>query len=79
MARLNKAGCARRNFAHTAGYKRRCNLGRGHMRYWTSQIVIGIIVTVIGTVIANAVIKAFGGRKHAFDGAHYSGPARAGR
>ncbi|HXE68172.1 MAG TPA: hypothetical protein VN523_02375 [Hyphomicrobiaceae bacterium] len=49
------------------------------MRYWTSQIVIGIIVTVVGTVIANAVIKAFGGRKHAVDAPHYSGPARAGR
>jgi xanthine/uracil permease len=49
------------------------------MRYWTSQIVIGIIVTVVGTVLANAIIKAFGGRKHVIDGAHYSGPVRAGR
>jgi xanthine/uracil permease len=49
------------------------------MRHWTSQIVIGIIVTVIGTVIADFVIKAFGGRKHASVKPHYSGPARAGR
>jgi xanthine/uracil permease len=49
------------------------------MRYWTSQIVIGIIVTVIGTVIADFVIKAFGGRKYAGVTPHYSGPARAGR
>jgi hypothetical protein len=49
------------------------------MRNWTSQIVIGIIVTVAGTVIANAVIKGFGGRKHGFDRGHYSGPVRGGR
>jgi xanthine/uracil permease len=49
------------------------------MRYWTSQIVIGIIVTVIGTVIADLVIKTFGGRKHTGVAPHYSGPARAGR
>src|SRR5262245_17978008 len=55
------------------------NLDKGHMRYRTSQIVIGIIVTVVGTVLANAIIKAFGSRKHVIDGAHYSGPVRAGR
>jgi xanthine/uracil permease len=49
------------------------------MRYWTSQIVIGIIVTVVGTVIANAVIKSFGGRKHTFEAGHYWGPVRGGR
>ena len=49
------------------------------MRYWTSQIVIGIIVTVIGTVIADLVIKTFGGRMHTGVAPHYSGPARAGR
>ena len=49
------------------------------MRYWTSQIVIGIIVTVVGTLIANAVSKSFGGRRHAAGESHYSGPARAGR
>ena len=54
-------------------------IGRRQMRDWSSQIVIGIIVTVVGTVIANAVIKGFGGRNHVFGGGHYSGPARAGR
>jgi hypothetical protein len=49
------------------------------MRGWASQIVIGIIVTVVGTIIANAVTKGFGGRKHWHGGGHYSGPARAGR
>ena len=38
-----------------------------------SQIVIGIIVTVVGTVIANAIISGKGGR-HFFGGGHYSGP-----
>jgi hypothetical protein len=42
------------------------------MRNWMSQIVIGIIVTVVGTVIANALI---GGKRFA-GGSHYSGPAR---
>jgi len=73
-----RAGPGRRNFAHTARYKR-SEPGHRHMRYWTSQIVIGIIVTVVGTVLANVIIKAFGSRKHVIDGAHYSGPARAGR
>ncbi|HJZ34480.1 MAG TPA: hypothetical protein VKF35_25420 [Hyphomicrobiaceae bacterium] len=49
------------------------------MRYWTSQIVIGIVVTVVGTLIANAVSKGFSGRRHAAGESHYSGPARAGR
>ena len=76
--RRRAAGPGRRNFAHTARYKR-SEPGHRHMRYWTSQIVIGIIVTVVGTVLANVIIKAFGSRKHVIDGAHYSGPARAGR
>jgi hypothetical protein len=47
------------------------------MRNWTSQIVIGIIVTVVGTVIANAII---GGKGRGFiGGSHFSGPARGGR
>jgi len=48
------------------------------MRAWTSQIVIGIIVTVVGTVIANAIIGGSGGR-HIFGGSHFSGPLRSGR
>jgi len=35
-----------------------------------SQIVIGIIVTVIGTVIASAILK--GGGRSAFGGSHFS-------
>jgi len=44
------------------------------MRGVFSQIVIGIIVTVIGTVIANAVV---GNGRHQFSpGMHYSGQSR---
>jgi len=46
------------------------------MRNWTSQIIIGIIVTVVGTVIANAIISS-GKRGHY--GSSYSGPYRSGR
>jgi hypothetical protein len=49
------------------------------MRDWLSQIIIGIIVTVVGTVIANAVLKSFGGRKQVFEAGHYSAPPRGGR
>ena len=48
------------------------------MRGWMSQIVIGIIVTVVGTVIANAIVTGKGGR-HFFGGGHYAGPTRGGR
>ena len=48
------------------------------MRGWFSQIIIGVIVTVIGTVLADAVIKGMGGRG-LFGGGHYSGPFRSGR
>jgi hypothetical protein len=43
-----------------------------------SQILIGVIVTVVGTVIAHQIIKGFGGKRFS-SGGHYSGPARAGR
>jgi hypothetical protein len=43
-----------------------------------SQIVIGIIVTVVGTVIANAIVRGPGG-KGFVGGSHYSGPIRGGR
>ena len=46
------------------------------MHSWLSQIVIGIIVTVVGTVIANAIVSG-GGKKH-WGGAHY-GWSRTGR
>jgi hypothetical protein len=45
------------------------------MRNWMSQIAIGIIVTVIGTVIANAIIGGGKGR-NAFGGGYHSGYAR---
>ena len=48
------------------------------MKGWMSQIVIGIIVTVVGTVIANAIVRG-GGGKHFFGGSHFSGPVRGGR
>ncbi len=48
------------------------------MQNWMSQIIIGVIVTVVGTVIADAVIKGMGGRG-LFGGSHYSGPFRSGR
>ena len=47
------------------------------MKGWMSQIVIGIIVTVVGTVIANAIINGKGG-KGFFGGGHYGGPSGAG-
>jgi xanthine/uracil permease len=47
------------------------------MRNWMSQIVIGIIVTVVGTVIAHVVVKGMGGK--GFFGGHYAGSPRAGR
>ncbi len=47
------------------------------MSNWFSQIIIGIIVTVAGTLIANALMP-----KHGRIGGgvfHASGPARSGR
>ena len=46
---------------------------------WMSQIVIGIIVTVVGTVIADAILQGGKGRKRFFSDSHYSGLPRAGR
>jgi len=43
------------------------------MRGWIPQIVIGIIVTVAGTVIADAIV---GHGRHAFSGGHFGGFAR---
>ena len=48
------------------------------MKGWMSQIIIGIIVTVVGTVIANVVVKSMGG-KGFFGGGHYASPSRGGR
>lgn len=46
------------------------------MQNWMSQIIIGIIVAVVGTLIANAIIGP--GKGFRFGG-HYSGPFRSGR
>jgi hypothetical protein len=51
---------------------------RQHMQSWFSQIVIGIIVTVVGTVIANSIVGGRGGR-HFIPGIHLSGPSSSGR
>jgi hypothetical protein len=56
-------------------------VGRGHrsrMQSWFSQIIIGIIVTVVGTVIANSIVSGRGGR-HFIPGIHLSGPSSSGR
>jgi hypothetical protein len=49
------------------------------MKGWMSQIIIGIIVTVVGTVIANAIISGGRGGKHVFGGSYFSGQPRGGR
>jgi hypothetical protein len=46
------------------------------MRGIFSQIVIGIIVTVIGTVIANALVGGGRGGHHFMSGVHFSGSSR---
>jgi len=51
---------------------------RLHMQSWLSQIIIGIIVTVVGTVIANALVGGRGGR-HLIPGIHISGTSHSGR
>ena len=45
---------------------------------WIPQIVIGIIVTVVGTVIADSILRGFGHRGF-FGGSHLSGSARSER
>lgn len=47
------------------------------MKNWTSQIIIGIVVTVIGTVIANAIIGGSGHRH--FGIGYHSGWSRTAR
>lgn len=49
------------------------------MKGWMSQIVIGVIVTVVGTVIADTILQGGKGRKRLFSESHYSGLPRAGR
>jgi hypothetical protein len=43
-----------------------------------SQIVIGIVVTVVGSVIAHAIISGKNTR-HYFGGGYYSGSWKSGR
>lgn len=48
------------------------------MQGWLSQIVVGVIVTVIGTVLANAITRdSHGG--HFKSAYHFSGLSKAGR
>lgn len=44
------------------------------MKGWFSQIMIGIIVTVVGTVIANAIVRG-GHKRHSLPGIHFSSPS----
>jgi hypothetical protein len=46
------------------------------MQGWFSQIVIGIVVTVVGTLIANAVVGGGRGGHHFIPGIHFSGGSR---
>jgi hypothetical protein len=46
------------------------------MRGLFSQIVIGIIVTVLGTVIANAIVGGGRGGHHFLPGSHFFGSGR---
>ena len=49
------------------------------MKSWMSQIVIGVVVTVVGTVIADVILQGGKGLKRFFSESHYSGLPRAGR
>jgi hypothetical protein len=49
-----------------------------HVKNWIPQIIIGIIVTVVGTVIADSIARG-SGHKHFFGGSHFSGSGRSGR
>jgi|KBSSwiStaDraftv2_1062776.scaffolds.fasta_scaffold2116560_2 hypothetical protein len=49
------------------------------MKSLLSQLFIGIVVTVIGTLIADALLGGGKLRKRFMGGIHYSGTARAGR
>ncbi len=46
------------------------------MKDWIPQIVIGIIVTVVGTVIANAIVGGHGGKHFFSGGSHFTAPGR---
>jgi hypothetical protein len=42
------------------------------MKDWIPQIVIGLIVTVVGTILANAVVGGGHGGRNFLPGAHWS-------
>jgi hypothetical protein len=48
------------------------------VKNWISQIVIGIIIAVVGTVIADSIMRGFGHRGF-LGGIHFSGSSRSGR
>jgi hypothetical protein len=52
--------------------------GGGCVKEWIPQIVIGIIVTVVGTLIAESLMRG-SGHRHFGAGSHFSGSPRAGR
>jgi hypothetical protein len=50
------------------------------MKDWIPQIVIGLIVTVVGTILANALVGGSGhGGRHFLPGAHFMASSRPGR
>jgi hypothetical protein len=49
------------------------------MKDWIPQIIIGLIVTVVGTVLANAIVGGQSRGKHWSPRSHYSSPFRPGR
>ena len=48
------------------------------VKNWIPQIIIGIIVTVVGTVIADSIARG-SGHKHFFGSSQFSGSSRGGR
>ena len=47
------------------------------MKDWIPQIVIGLIVTVVGTLLANAVVGGGGSHgRHFISGVHFGGSRR---
>lgn len=78
MWKIDGSGLSGRSIGRIGGA---CCVRRGHgassvMRGFFSQIVIGIIVTVVGTVIANALVGSGRGGSHFMSGVHMSGPGR---
>jgi hypothetical protein len=49
------------------------------MKDWIPQIIIGLIVTVVGTVLANAIVGGQSRGKHWSPRSFYNSPFRPGR